>query len=160
MQAQQLSRRDPIYRFIGKLSIGIVSLCLILGATIFGLGRFFSLSEDHFIKLYPSPSGHMKAALISRSGGGGISPYCTDAIAVAPASADEAEIMAEKFEVYSSGDCDTFADHSPSPVLEWVSNEKLRISFSINRTATSMRTVQLRGQDLSGRIGIEFAARQ
>jgi hypothetical protein len=160
MQAPQLSRRDKIYRVAGKFTIGILSLCLILGTVTFSLGWFFSSRDDYHINFYPSPSGHMRAAHISRSGGGGISPYCTEAIAVAPASADEADIRTEKFEVYSSSDCDTFADHSPSPTLEWISNEKLRISFSLNRTAASMRTVQLRGRDLSRRVGIEFAARQ
>lgn len=160
MQALQLSRKDQFYRFIGKITIGILSLCLILGTIVFGLGWLSPLGDDYYVKLYPSPSGHMKAAHISRFGGGGIASYCSEAIAVAPMSADEAEITAEKFEVYSSGECDTFADHSLSPTIEWISDETLRIGFSINRTAATMKTVQLRGQDLSGRIGIEFSARR
>ncbi len=159
MQASQLSTADRVYRSTGKITLGVLTLCLILGTIAFSLGWLFPLGDDYYVKLYPSPSGHMKAAHVSRSGGGGISPYCTEAIAVAPASTNEAEIMAQRFEVYSSGDCDAFADHSISPIIEWISDERLRIIFSINRTGTSMKTVQLKKQDLSGRTSIDFAAR-
>jgi len=67
--------------------------------------------------------------------------------------------MAGKFNVYSSTDCDTFADQSPSPVVEWISDTTLKISFSINGTSASMRTVLLRKQDASGQVGVEFIAR-
>lgn len=154
-----MSGKDQFFRFIGKVTIGVLILCLSLALAIFALGRLFSVGDDYYINLYPSPSGHMKAALVTRSGGGAISPYCTETLTVVPSSASEIEMAAEKFEVYST-DCDTFADHSASPTVEWISNEMLRISFSINGTAVSMRTVQLKKQDLSGRILIEFTARQ
>lgn len=157
MQTPQLSRKDRIYRSTGKLTIGALSLCLVLGAIVLGLGWLFSLNDHHYLNLYPSPSGQMKAAHIIRFGGA-LTTQCTESIAVAPATVTEAKLLTGKFDVYASGDCDTFADHSQSPNVEWMSDEILRISFSINGTAASMRTVQLRKQDLSGRTRIEFKA--
>jgi hypothetical protein len=157
MQAPQLSRKDQFYRLTGRITIGVLSLCLALGTVGLGLGWLFSLNDYYYMNIHPSPSGHMRAARISRFGGA-FTTQCTESIAVAPETVTEPELMTEKFDVYSSDDCDTFADHSQSPTVEWVSEEILRISFSINGTAASMRTVQLRKQDMSGRTGIEFRA--
>jgi len=159
MQNSPATRRDKFYRFTGKVTLGILTLVLGFGVVVFGLGRFLPLGDDHHVNLKSSPSGLMKAALISRFGGGAISPYCTEAIAVAPSTATETMIMTEKFEIFSSNECDTFSDYSPSPVVEWVSDTKLKVSFSINRTAAFMRTVRLKKQDASGRVSIEFTIR-
>jgi hypothetical protein len=160
MQASQLSKSDHFYRTIGLLTTGILSLFLTMGIVVLSLAWLLPPSGDHYIDFHPSPSGHMKAAFIGRAGGGGISPYCDEAIAVAPTAVVEEELMTGKFDIFSSGDCGRFADHSPSPTIEWVSNEKLKVSFSIKGTAKSMRSVQLRGRDLSGYIGIEFKAHE
>jgi hypothetical protein len=159
MQISPPSRRDKFYRFTGKVTLGILTLLLGFSAIGFGLGRFLPLGDDHYVNIESSPSGYMKAALISRSGGGAISPYCTEAIAVALSAATEKEIMTQEFEIYSSNECDTFSDHSPSPVVEWVSDTKLKVSFSINKTAASMKTVQLKKRDASGQVSIDFTIR-
>lgn len=158
MQFSPPSRWDAFYRLTGKATLGVLILFLGLGVVAFGFGRFLPSADDHYIGLVPSPSGHMKAAHITRSGGGGISPYCSESIAVVPTTAAEAEILREELEVYSSDDCDSFADHRLSPIIEWLSETRLRITFSTRRTAATMKSIKLKKQDASGRVAIEFVA--
>lgn len=152
------SQKDKLYRLTGKVTFAALTIFLGLAAIAFVAGRVLPLSDHHYINFYPSPSGSVKAALIIRDGGGAISPHCSETIIISPATASDEEILMEELEVYSSSDCSTFSDHTPSPVIEWLSDTKLKIAFSLNGTAASMKSVKLRKQDASGHVAIEFSA--
>ncbi|MBK5183248.1 hypothetical protein [Paraburkholderia domus] len=109
---------------------------------------------------FPSPDGNYRAELLTWAGGGGISPYCHQALLVVPASVDVGQAgLASRYTVYT-GECDDFSDHGFSPKIVWMSSTALHVSFSINSTATLPATVRLKKIDVTGTVRVEFEARE
>ncbi len=128
-------------------------LAAIGALSIAGLGGYFALGAlssgagvKPFSHSFPSPNGQYKAVLLTFSGGSALGDaFCYDKILVVPASVSN-DVPDERYEVYSA-QCDLFADHSTSPKLKWTSDSALEITFSINSTALSSRTVRLKKAD-------------
>jgi hypothetical protein len=144
----------------------IVIICLaLIGAfevATFALPHLFRLvlpvqkSDDFFAKVISSPNGKYKAVVISEAGGGGLSPYCNERIAIAPSIVENSTIeLASTYNVYS-GVCDTFANHEASPELKWLSDSSLQIAISINTTAMYPRQISLKKMDASKEILVSF----
>ncbi|PMS36267.1 hypothetical protein B0G57_107264 [Trinickia symbiotica] len=141
--------------------IAVVVFCLI-GVFTVASGAFHFRSQrtsgekPEAIKSLRSPNGSYQAILLTWAGGGGLAPFCRQALYVVPSSIDATLSHLDKlYEVYS-GVCDDFADHSASPKVVWRSNEDLDVSFSINRTAAFPGTVTLKKIDVSGNVKVRF----
>jgi hypothetical protein len=109
---------------------------------------------------FPSPDGSFRADLLTWAGGGGISPYCSQALLVVPMSVDVKKADPDsRYQVYA-GQCDSFADHSFSPKISWMPGHVLHVSFSINSTAALATSVTLKKVDTTGTVRVEFDARE
>jgi hypothetical protein len=115
-------------------------------------------APDH-IKFLASPGAKFKAAVLTFAGGGALSPYCYEKVSIIPAAATGHDAAESRFEIYSRP-CDSFAPRNSiieqSPKLDWLSDDELRITISINRTAISPAAVRLKKQDASGNVRVEF----
>jgi hypothetical protein len=114
------------------------------------------------VRPFPSPDGTYVAMLLNYNGGGAISSYCNDRIAIIPKSFSREfphDIPDESYDVFRA-ECGTFADHSFSPKLDWISNSHLQITYSIHYTALSPAKVQLKKIDKSGQVSLRFIAHE
>lgn len=120
-------------------------------------------SDDVYIDqpLY-SPDGKYMVVVFTDSGGGGISPYCTDIVSVVPASLTPAQGYARRFRVYT-GTCHTlgffYPLHSPpsllnAPLLKWSSPSKLEITIGSNQAALGVDKSQLVARNDDGLVEI------
>jgi hypothetical protein len=105
----------------------------------------------------PSPDGKYKAMLLIEAGGGAGSGYCDTQVLIIPESYDEriAALKRNRYEVYSGG-CDELPGHDGSPKLEWVSDNNLKITLSINSSAQEPEDVRLRKLDDSQQVRVTF----
>jgi hypothetical protein len=118
------------------------------------------VKPDRYVSTILSPNGKFKAAKITYTSGGAISPHCDDTILIMPASMpDDVAEREKRYEVFSA-ECDTFADHSRSPNVEWISDGHLQITFSINSTALTPNKVSLKKIDASGSVRLNFVAHE
>lgn len=114
--------------------------------------------DDVSITVYPSPSGQYSAARVTRSGGGAIAPFCSDAVIVFNGYLNVRDFIARpEYEVYSA-ECDDFFDHESSPKIQWDSGGELRVDFAIGSTRLYSRKVDLRATDASGSVQVKIAA--
>lgn len=134
--------------FITVLKYGLVTL----------LGMTNDPEDDVYIKVYPSPNGKYSAAHISRSGGGAIAPFCSDAVVVFNSLLDVSDAVKNADYQVCSAECDSFFDHQLSPKLQWDSDNDLQVDFAIGGTRMLSRNVDLRGSDASGKIQVKFSA--
>ncbi|WP_250504040.1 hypothetical protein [Caballeronia sp. AZ7_KS35] len=143
----------------GKKTVAFASSCVVL-ATVAYCSASTEESKPDGMKSFTSPSGQYQAVLLTWVGGGGISPYCDEALLVIPSPKDQPQAKLKKrYEVYS-GECGNFADHSPSPKITWRSDDVLRVTFSINGTAAWPKKVKMKMVDASGLVRIEFEPKQ
>jgi hypothetical protein len=118
-----------------------------------------TVAEAPDVREVRSPNEEYRAVIQTWAGGGGLSPYCHQAILVVPAGINLANVHdTQSYEVYSGSECDSFADHSPSPEITWDGDHTLKVRISINRTAMTGQTVRLRKRDASGAVSIKFSA--
>ena len=118
-------------------------------------------AEAPYLREVRSPKDEYRAVLQTWAGGGGLSPYCNQSVLVVPTGVNLSDLSDKKrYEVYSSNDCDSFADHSPSPEIVWEDPRTLKIRVSINRTAMNEQTVRLRKRDASGSVTVKFVAEE
>ncbi|MDN7180719.1 hypothetical protein M0D69_22505 [Caballeronia sp. SEWSISQ10-4 2] len=151
-----------LLRWLRRIIVIALSLVGMYGVMGFVLHKIKTTEEPKpdALQSFPSPDGRYRAELLTWAGGGGISPYCHQALLVVPASVDAGQASpASKYGVYS-GECDDFADHGFSPKIAWMSSNALRVSFSINSTAALPATVRLRKIDATGTVRVEFDARE
>jgi hypothetical protein len=84
--------------------------------------------------------------------GGGASPFCFDSIAVVFAAYPDSFAERDKaYEIYS-GPCGVFADHQPSPKIEWLSNAALQITYANN----SAKKPKLKDIDVTKSVHVTF----
>lgn len=146
-----------IYAFalVGAFKIATLAL-----QHLSGNARLSSAGGELFVKALSSPSGKYKAIVFTNAGGGASSPSCFQRISVAPAFLKESDIeRMPKHEVYS-GPCDSFANHEPSPKVQWTNDSSLRIEFPINATAISPSQVYLKKSDASNSVAVSFLAHE
>lgn len=109
-----------------------------------------------------SPDGNFKAVQFNANGGGGISPYCFDYISVAPASVPDAATNQDSFRVYTAS-CHSLgfvqspgkpAFHVNAPLIKWLSNSVLEITFDPTMAASGINEFVLRGWASTGQIRV------
>jgi hypothetical protein len=152
-------------RIIRSIAAASIMLLAIIGGftvvAYFAPQRYVAAPTPDHIKFVGSPDGKLKAAVLTFAGGGALSPFCYEKVAIIPASATDHEVTDNRFEVYS-GPCHGFAPRNdiiePSPRLDWLSDTALRITISINATAVQPIKVDMKKQDASGKVRIEFLA--
>jgi hypothetical protein len=105
------------------------------------------------------PQGKFKVVQLTYASGsaltGGLS--CVDKVSVLPTSLDSAQATEARFQVFVA-DCASFADHSPSPKIEWLTDSSIKITASIDSTALVVTPVNMRKSDVSGTVRIQFEA--
>jgi hypothetical protein len=151
-----------LLRLLLRTAVIALSLIGAFNVLVFVLHKTSSSStlppDEH--RSFPSPDGSYRAELLTWAGGGGLSPYCNEAVLVVPISVDVKQTdLISRYEVYS-GQCGSFADHSFSPKIAWESGNILHISFSINSTVVSAASVRLKKTDATGAVKIDFNAHE
>ncbi|AUG42043.1 hypothetical protein CXP47_19895 [Pseudomonas chlororaphis] len=140
-----------------KFVLAAIGLFTVLKHGVILLIGMIDDPDDLYTQVYPSPSGRYSAALVSRSGGGAIAPFCSDEVLVFNSLLDvEEAINSNNYQVYL-GECDSFLDHAPSPKVQWVSDSELRVGFALGGARMFSRNVNLRGTDASGNVQVRFA---
>ncbi len=84
-----------------------------------------------------------------------MAPGCTNSVFVVPQSQSDSAAPDKKFEVYS-GACNHFSvrpGQPESPLVEWLSADRLRITFPIGSYNQSFR---LKNVDASQNVTVEF----
>jgi hypothetical protein len=130
---------------------------LVVVAVIAAVSVYFSATVDKAAKsiaVVVSPDGKYKAVKVTMAGGGA-SPFCFDSIAVVFAAYPDSFAERDKaYEIYS-GPCGSFADHQPSPKIEWFSNAALQITYANN----SEKKPKLKDIDVTKIVHVMFVPR-
>ena len=107
------------------------------------------------------PYGQFKVVHLTYTNGsaltGGLS--CLNKVSVLPTSVDNSQAIDARFQVFVA-ECATFSDHSPSPRIEWLTDNSLKITASINTTALAMAPLNVRKLDATGTIRLQFEAHE
>lgn len=134
--------------------IGLIYVILKIG--VWGLVSVMPDDKnDLSVKSFPSPDGNYIADVVEISGGGAISPFCSDLVAIRPRS-----IFLKTYEdygryqVYSDG-CDSFGD-APSPKVNWAGNKTVEITFATRSARTFSRKISIKSLDESSQVGVKF----
>jgi hypothetical protein len=131
-------------------------------AGIAAISVYFSATVDKLdksVSAVASPDEKYKAVKVTMAGGGA-SSYCFDSISIVLASYPDSFAERDKaYEIYSAP-CDAFANHEPSPKIEWLSNSALQITVSINSTGFSARTLTLKKLDVTKTVRVTFVAHE
>jgi hypothetical protein len=109
-----------------------------------------------------SPDHKYKAVAYNSNGGGGISPYCIDTVAVLPSKLSDELGKNDQYLVYVGGCHTTGYIHTKyeqtlplmAPLLYWSSNNRLEITFD-EANAKSGANFLFHRQDISGKITVE-----
>ncbi|MES2164689.1 MAG: hypothetical protein V4476_26350 [Pseudomonadota bacterium] len=131
-------------------------LALLAGAARFLLNYFgdrpFQTQELR------SPDGRYKAVLLNENGGGGISPYCVDTVAVVSANVkvdtrDDAQV------VYVGG-CGSFRDPGTNnlrngPDVKWLAANRLEIRFP-QESVGGVAAMRLKQYAVQGNVTITY----
>jgi hypothetical protein len=143
-------------------AVGAVSIIAFCGHVV--VPRLASSRGPSASHSFPSPDGKYKAVLFMDAGGGMGTGYCFTKVLIIPKSYDEQKAALERnrdspaegrYEVYS-GPCDFFDDHSESPKLNWVADNSLEISLSINSTGLFAHDFHLRKSDDSKQVNVKY----
>ena len=121
---------------------------IFIGAVVVLRWSILRVFPDEPTKEFLSPNGSMKAVVVVRAGGGGISPYCNSSVYVVPSANAP---LGPEFTVFD-GDCVTFQEFDQD--VAWVSDQSLRIGLS----ALSGK-MTFRGTDKSGQVRVDFVLR-
>jgi len=150
------------FRFLRRMCVILLALIGAYHVVLWLVPMAFrksTVAESPYAREVRSPKDEYRAVLQTWAGGGGLSPYCSQAILVVPPGINLAGLPEKKrYEVYSSTECDSFANHSPSPEIIWEDARTLQIRVSINHAALTEQTVRLRKRDASGSVTVKFAA--
>jgi hypothetical protein len=144
-----------VIRISLKLAFKLLTIFLmIIGAyhaAIFSLLKLqeqIGLPSETYVKADQlSPDKQYRAVTYYQAGGGGISPYCVDLIAVTPASVDQDHAWAPVNQVFSA-DCGVLHDAS------WLSNDRLLIRFA--SSAEGGDSLKIEGYGAVGRVKISY----
>jgi hypothetical protein len=128
---------------------------------LFYAGRFFLYhfgDAPSVVKEVPSPGGSYKAVLLNDNGGGAISPYCIDTVAVLPIHAKASE-QVDSHIVYVGG-CGTFKDPATNnrrngPDIRWSGGDRLEIRFPVTSVG-GVAEMRLRKYALGGKVIVTF----
>jgi hypothetical protein len=141
---------EAVRLFAGLLAV-IGGIAVVAAMILLGLW-FAPLDGGKVIRLTPSPNGKFKAVWISKAGGGGLSPFCSSKISVAPTSVSEENLLQDRSYVVFSADCYSFGDHDKAKI-NWLSDTKLQIEFL---TRPNLDSVNLKTTDASRTLQVSF----
>jgi hypothetical protein len=120
-------------------------------------------ADKQIAVFHPSPDQKYKAVHFISSGGGAGSGWCKGVISIVPATIpdnlveQDKQYQDERYSVFA-GACDTFSNHENSPKMQWLSNNILEVTFSINSTALHGHSVVLKKSDASNLFNVRFVA--
>jgi hypothetical protein len=147
-----------IGRFVGRtivILLAMIGLKTVMIETILPAWKPKpDLGSPNF-KSVSSPDGNYKAVQITYAGGGGFAAFCRDRISVMLNNTSGDAVLDERLQVYSS-DCGSFADHQPSPRLQWTNNQRLQLTVATGVFYRSVPVI-LRGHDASRMIEIDYS---
>jgi hypothetical protein len=127
-------------------------------AAIAAVSIYFSATVDKAAKsiaVVVSPDGKYKAVKVTLAAGGA-SPFCFDSISVVFAAYPDNFAERDKaYEIYSAP-CGSFADHAPSPKIDWLSNTALQITHANNPA----KKPKLKAIDVTKIVHVTFVARE
>jgi hypothetical protein len=150
---------------IGFLAtIGAIALLGMCGFILLReLAPTFATPEVTFS--FPSQNGKYNAVILGFAGGGGLSPYCCDKVLVIPSSVDWREAYRTpnkyksgegRYEIFTK-QCDSFRDQTGSTKpMNWITDNELQITFSINSSAIFTEDVHLRKLDDSKQVNVKY----
>ncbi|WP_123834474.1 hypothetical protein [Methylobacterium currus] len=104
----------------------------------------FPSGGNTLTETYPSPEKTMSAVVVTKSGGGGLSPYCTARIYVVENRPLLRKFLYDNDEVFA-GDCLALVDFetmgTPHPVLvRWLSDALLQIRVRVDNSPVSLHS--------------------
>ena len=135
--------------------IGFFAVLVLLGAASVYLSLTVTPAEKSFVSL-PAPDNKYKAVKITLTRPGN-PPFCIDSVAVIlGVYPDDFAERDKAYENYAAP-CGKFADGTPSPKIEWLSNAELRITYAAARGATPPRE---KTYDVTKAVQVTFVARE
>jgi hypothetical protein len=135
--------------------IGFFAVVAVLAAVSLYLSLTVDRAEKSFAAV-AAPDNKYKAVKITLTRAG-TPPFCVDGIAVIlGVYPDDFAERDKAYEVYAAP-CGRFADGTPSPKIDWLSNTALQISYAKPSTA---KPPKLRDADVTKAVHVTFAARQ
>jgi hypothetical protein len=147
-------------RKLWRSLIGLFALLGVISSVLLGHATYVQWRPAPPSSIRETARGQFKLVhLIYVDGGPLGGTTCVDKVAILPIAADTASATNPRYWVFVA-DCDTFADHSSSPALEWLSDDLLRITASINATAQATKPLNVRKSDASGKVRIQFEAHE
>lgn len=112
--------------------------------------------EETSVKTIISPDGLYAVDIYYFIGGGAISPFCNNTVAVRKASETIKNFtQLEKYRVYS--DVCNYTHSENGPVVVWSENRKVDILFFLDPTRFSGRKIYLRQVDDSQQVQMRFS---
>ncbi len=154
------SRGTPLKLLCGLGRAVVITLSLVgtYSVLMFVLQRsgHANLPTPDTSKSLVSPSGKYRADLATWAGGGGLAPYCNQALVVVPASVDARHAYRDpKYQVYS-GECDNREDVNEWPEIRWAADNVLQVSLLLDSYAAGPKTVKLKKLDATRTVRIQF----
>lgn len=109
---------------------------------------------DKDVRELPSPDGAFTAVMTTEAGGGGISPFCSNTVAIVPNGVPASEGLSIKYKVFVE-QCGP-----RSPVVDWETASKLSIRYDPPDTpADYLGNIELRRHDASRKVDVMFLIR-
>jgi hypothetical protein len=128
-----------VRRNLTIISVAALGTVVFWGAVLVGLGALFDggpAPVEWIGSVTVSPDKRHKAVLF-KTAQSGIASYCHDQIFVVPeAVADDAARRERGSDVYSA-ECDDYASTPKSPIIQWLGNDTLQITYSKGTGVTS-----------------------
>jgi hypothetical protein len=148
--AGSVKSKPFIIGFIATIAV-ITAVSIYVSATVDKVDKTFTA--------FPSPDGHYKAVRLSLVRGG-TTPFCFESISVFlsiyPDSFAESE---QVYQVYASP-CATPARPGDAPLVEWLSNTALRITYTPAPAGFDTGRLRRRLVDASKYVHISYVARE
>jgi hypothetical protein len=111
------------------------------------------------ISAVTSPDGKYKAVKVTLSRRGS-APYCFDSVSVILAAyPDDFGERDKRYEMFAAS-CAKFADGEPSPKIEWLSPDALRITHAVNAAGAASSKQVMRDIDVTETVHVTFAERE
>jgi hypothetical protein len=133
---------------------------LVVMAAVVAVSAYFSFTiqpSDQSIVAVKSPDGRYKAVRL-RLMRPGHPPFCADSIAIFLSVYPNSFVDSDKiYEVYAAP-CATITGSVPAPDMQWLSNTKLRITYSPPPAPDRVK-VKMKPMDASSYVHIDYVGR-
>ena len=141
--------------------VGLFALIGLVISALLGWTAYVQWRPEQPVFVKEIPHGQFKAVQLTYASGSALTggAICVNKVSVLPTSADAAQATSARFNIFVAN-CASFADHSPSPKIEWLSDSSLRITAAINDTVLSLAPLTVRSLDASGTIRLQLEAHE